>query len=100
MQCGVGTYSTDNYCVSCPIGSYQDEAGQSSCKKCAGDKSTLTPGSTSCLGENLFEILHVLSHLPTTLLDKMILFESEFEVATGNCLRASAFLVFLVTLFL
>ena len=51
MQCGAGTYSTDNYCVSCPIGSYQDEAGQSSCKKCVGDKSTLTPGSTACLGK-------------------------------------------------
>ncbi|XP_035230959.1 neurogenic locus notch homolog protein 2-like, partial [Stegodyphus dumicola] len=47
--CSLGSYSDSGLkpCVVCPVGSYQDEAQQNSCKTCPPGKSTETSGSKS-----------------------------------------------------
>lgn len=49
VECDKGTYynETVDDCITCPAGEYQDEFGQTSCKKCGDDKWTLSTGSAS-----------------------------------------------------
>ncbi|XP_036362858.1 uncharacterized protein LOC115216258 [Octopus sinensis] len=51
--CPLGTYfnASQKMCEKCPIGSYQDEKAQLSCKQCPNSKTTITTGSrnvTAC----------------------------------------------------
>lgn len=54
VNCATGTRfdSTTGTCVECPVGSYQDQEAQTTCKACASGKTTELPGSvadTACL---------------------------------------------------
>ena len=55
VPCGLGTYlSPSEYCEKCPMGPYQDEVAQSSCKTCPKYTTTKGTGSQSvqeCLGK-------------------------------------------------
>ncbi|XP_019616636.1 PREDICTED: sushi, von Willebrand factor type A, EGF and pentraxin domain-containing protein 1-like [Branchiostoma belcheri] len=56
VGCSVGTFynSTAKQCQTCPIGSYQDESSQHSCKRCPYGQSTVSEGasnSTDCKHE-------------------------------------------------
>ncbi|CAJ0600817.1 unnamed protein product [Cylicocyclus nassatus] len=47
LPCPVGSVSVNNSCVKCPLGSYQDEAGQVACKSCPEGTYTQFEGSHS-----------------------------------------------------
>ncbi len=47
ITCPKGNYCTGGVGKKCPVGTYQDKAGQSSCIKCTGNKTTNGEGSTS-----------------------------------------------------
>lgn len=44
MPCPKGTVFVNNTCVECPLGSYQNEEGKSSCKPCPDGTYTLFLG--------------------------------------------------------
>ena len=48
-QCSPGTYSpnTVETCSVCPVGYYQDEYGQTTCKQCPTGTTTASTNSTS-----------------------------------------------------
>jgi N-acetylneuraminic acid mutarotase len=46
-KCSYGTYSKNNKCVPCPVGSYQDEIGSYECKKCSSGFYSDTEGADS-----------------------------------------------------
>ncbi|KAK7507523.1 hypothetical protein BaRGS_00001458, partial [Batillaria attramentaria] len=49
VECAEGSFynATTQQCQLCPIGQYQDQAGQTECKGCSSDKTTETEGSTT-----------------------------------------------------
>jgi len=47
VACSRGTYSSEDVCVKCPYGMYQDEPQQMSCKSCPDGFTTPGAGSKS-----------------------------------------------------
>lgn len=47
VPCPKGTVNVNNTCEICPLGSYQDERAQTSCKPCPDQTYTQFPGSHS-----------------------------------------------------
>ncbi len=64
MECGQGTFlfqssDTDFECIPCPVGTYQNQEGQSSCINCPHEMVTYGKGAsniTECFGECLKKV--------------------------------------------
>ena len=52
-DCQAGNYynMTTSKCEKCPVGSYQDEPGSISCKKCENGTEATLKGQTACMGK-------------------------------------------------
>ena len=42
-----GTYQSGNECLSCPIGTYQENSGSTTCSSCPAETSTTSTGATN-----------------------------------------------------
>ena len=47
VPCGPGTYLDNDVCTQCRNATYQDEIGQTSCKRCHKGQTTRGDGSTA-----------------------------------------------------
>ncbi len=62
VSCTPGTYNIydDNICVRCPMGTYQEDYGQTSCHSCPPNTFTvedMAKNQSDCVGKNLFHCL-------------------------------------------
>lgn len=65
VRCPVGTFHSGSDCELCPVASYQNQEGQTSCKECPNGDSTKSRGSfsmeqcESIFGYQKFIVMHV-----------------------------------------
>ena len=48
MKCPPGSYDNKTTCEPCPVTTYQDSAGQTSCKKCGSSETSTATGAENC----------------------------------------------------
>ena len=62
VECQLGSYFTDDDCVLCDFGTFQNESGQSFCYECPQGNTTRTVGArneSDCDGEISYHKLHL-----------------------------------------